>query len=215
VISLDPGHNGANAAHPAEIGRLVDAGNGVYKACDTTGTASDDGHPEHALTFAVAEQVRARLEQLGAEVVLTRTDDAGWGPCITERAATANAAGAAAALSIHADGSYGAGHRGFHVIVGEVAAGGPAVVEASDRLGVLVRDAIDATEMPTSTYLGVDGIDRRGDLGGLNLTTVPKVFVEMGNMRDADDLALLLDPAWQAELADALTAALVAFATSG
>ena len=45
--------------------------------------------------------------------------------------------------------------------------------------------------MPDSTYDGVDGLESRNDLAGLNLTTVPKVLIECGNMRDATDAALL------------------------
>ena len=45
--------------------------------------------------------------------------------------------------------------------------------------------------MPRSTYIGKDGIAVRNDLGGLNWSTVPKVFIETGNMRNATDAALL------------------------
>ena len=46
------------------------------------------------------------------------------------------------------------------------------------------------TGMPYSNYIG-DGtaLDVRSDLGGLNLSTVPKVFIECGNMRNATDAA--------------------------
>ena len=46
-----------------------------------------------------------RLETLGATVALTRDADAGWGPCIDERAAIANWVGADLLLSLHADGA--------------------------------------------------------------------------------------------------------------
>ena len=36
-----------------------------------------------------------------------------------------------------------------------------------------------------STYVG--GLVARGDLGGLRLSDVPKVFIETGNMRNAAD----------------------------
>src|SRR3954451_19394199 len=39
VVALDPGHNGGNAAAPAQINRLVPAG-GFTKPCNTTGTAT-------------------------------------------------------------------------------------------------------------------------------------------------------------------------------
>ena len=41
---LNPGHNGGNAANPAAINRQVPAGFGQYKACDTTGTETNDGY---------------------------------------------------------------------------------------------------------------------------------------------------------------------------
>ena len=51
VIAIDAGHNGGNFAHSAEINQLVDAGNGVTKACDTSGTASNDGYAEYEFTL--------------------------------------------------------------------------------------------------------------------------------------------------------------------
>jgi N-acetylmuramoyl-L-alanine amidase len=44
------------------------------------------------------------LRRRGAEVVLTRRNDRGIGPCIPRRARIANRAHADAAVSIHADG---------------------------------------------------------------------------------------------------------------
>ena len=56
TILVDPGHNGGNATHPAAINRLVPAG-GFRKACDTTGTATNDGRlTEAAFTFDVARR---------------------------------------------------------------------------------------------------------------------------------------------------------------
>jgi len=40
---------------------------------------------------------------------------------------------------------------------------------------------------------GGTGLTVRDDLGGLNLSTVPTVFIECGDMRDAQDAALLTD----------------------
>ena len=55
--------------------------------------------------------------------------------------------------------------------------------------------------MPESTYDGVDGITHRDDLAGLNLTTVPKVLIECGNMRNATDAALLVRSSFQRKAA--------------
>jgi len=193
VIVLDPGHNGRNWSAPSVVNSLVFVGNGT-KACDTTGTSTDSGLSESAYTFDVAIRTRAILEAAGATVVLTRPDDSGVGPCITERAAIGNRAGAAVAVSIHADGGP-AGGRGFHVIIpGPVPGYNDAMVAPSWRFGLKLRDSYNQVSgMPVSTYVGRDGLSLRSDLGGLNLSTVPKVFIETGNMRNGEDAALLGD----------------------
>jgi len=43
------------------------------------------------------------------------------------------------------------------------------------------------TRMPISNYYGRNGYIFRDDLAGLNLTTVPKILIETGNMRNARD----------------------------
>jgi N-acetylmuramoyl-L-alanine amidase len=147
--------------------------------------------------------------------VFTRDDDTGVGPCVTERAEIGNRAArdaapgtAVVALSLHADGGPPGG-VGFHVIEPLPVAGNAVIVQPSRRLGVAVREAFRrGTGEPVSTYTGTDGITRRKDLGGLNLSRVPKVFLECGNMRNARDAARLADPAWRGRAAAALAAGL-------
>lgn len=122
VVVLDPGHNGGNAAASTEINRLVPAG-GITKPCNTTGTQTNAGYAEHAFTLDVAQRSAELLRARGMTVVLTRADDVGVGPCIDQRAAIANAAGATLTVSIHADGA-AAGVRGFHVIEPDLAPDG-------------------------------------------------------------------------------------------
>jgi N-acetylmuramoyl-L-alanine amidase len=209
-LVIDPGHNGQNFAHPEEINRLVDIGNGE-KACNTTGTATVDGFAEAELNWEVALRVRARLEELGAEVVLTRSDNDGWGPCINERAAVGNRVGAAAVVSIHADGGPEGG-RGFHVIhPGPVPGYTDDIVESSLRLAEAMRAAMSETAMPIADYIADAGLSERTDLGGLNLSDIPAVFLEMGNMRNSVDAALLRDPAFQGAVAVAVADAVVSF----
>ena len=211
TVAIDPGHNGGNYLHTAEIDRLVNAGT-LRKACDTTGTATDAGYSEAAYNFDVALRLARILRGEGARVVLTRTSNTGWGPCITERAAIGNRAHANAAISIHADGGPASG-RGFHVIyppsiphlTDDIAA-------ASKRLALAVRDAFAAgTGEPYATYIGIDGLDVRSDLGGLNLSDVPKVFIETGNMRNATDAARLESATYRQREADALARGIAAF----
>ena len=128
--------------------------------------------------------------------MLTRPSNAGWGPCITERAAIGNRAGADAAVSIHADGGPASG-RGFHVIYPPSIRGlTDDIARPSKCLALAVRRTYRAgTGLPYATYLGGNGLSVRSDLGGLNLSDVPKVFVETGNMRNRSDARLLESPA--------------------
>jgi N-acetylmuramoyl-L-alanine amidase len=148
----------------------------------------------------------------GARVVLTRTTDNGWGPCITRRAAIGNRAHADAAISIHADGGPPAG-RGFHVIYPPSIRGlTDDIAAASRRLALDVRAAFrGGTAEPYSTYAGRAGLDVRSDLGGLNLSDVPKVFVETANMRNAWDAARLRSAAYRQREAVALARGLAMF----
>ena len=210
TIVLDPGHNGMNWAHPEEINEVVDIGNGT-KACNTTGTSTDDGYAEAEFNWEVAVLARSRLEALGATVLLTRVNNEGWGPCITERAAIGNRAGADAVVSIHADGGTVEG-RGFHVIHPAVVEGlTDDIAQESLRLAHALHRAYQKTGMPTADYIANGGFSERDDLGGLNLSDVPVVFLEAGNMRNGSDAALLTDPAFRARIADAIVRALLDF----
>ncbi len=212
VVGIDPGHNGDNWSAPATINAPVWNGR-EEEACDTTGTESASGYTESLFNFNVAMALAANLRAKGATVVLTRTTNSGIGPCITQRAAIANEAQADVAVSIHADGGPVDG-RGFSILEPVASGINNAVVTPSQTFGVCVRSAfLSETPMPVSDYYGVDGIVPRDDLGGLNLTTVPKVLVECGNMQNAIDASLITTPTYQQQVADALTTAISAFLT--
>lgn len=212
TVVIDPGHNGGNADAAGEISALVPSGpGGEEKACDTVGAETADGDPEHAFTWSLATLLQERLEDSGAEVVLTREDDEGVGPCVDERAAIGNEAGADAAISLHADGGPESG-RGFHVIAPGPVEGNGDVVGPSADLAELVRDSYaESAGIPVADYLAEDGLDERTDLGGLNMSTVPKVFLEAGNMRNPEDAALLEDPQWRERAANSIARALAVY----
>jgi N-acetylmuramoyl-L-alanine amidase len=210
TIAIDAGHNGGNASHTSEISRPIWIGT-QYRACDTTGTQGADGYPEYRYTLDVALRLRTLLAHAGAKVVMVRTTSSGWGPCIDERAAIGNRAHATAAISIHADGGP-TGGRGFHINTPALIKGyTDDIYTSSHRLGVDFRDALVHAGMRPSTYIGTAGLVERRDFGGLNLSDVPKVLAELGNMRNPSDLAQLEDPAFRQRQAQALSAALIAF----
>jgi len=210
VIGIDPGHNGGNFDDPAFIGAQIWNGR-EDEDCDTTGTQTDSGYTEAQFNFNVARYLRAILLADGARVVMTRSSDTGVGPCVTTRAQIINRAHANVAIDIHADGGPASG-RGFTVL--EPVSDGPndQVIAASVRFGADVKAAMLAgTSMPASDYYGAGGVIDRDDLAGLNLTTVPKILVECGNMRNATDAALLIRPSYQHLIAAALAAAITRF----
>lgn len=215
VVVIDPGHNPDNFKHTAEINRQVDIGTN-RKACDTTGTSTNDGYAEADFTLDVAHRMRALLEKQGATVKLTQDGDRPFGPCVDERARIGNRAKADAVVSIHADGS-GTGNRGFHVILPDVVHAGAAdtraIVEPSGDLGTRIAgNFVRVTGSAPSNYVGGGtGLVTRKDLGGLNLSTVPKVFIECGNMRDSKDAALLTSGAWRQKAAQGISDGIVSF----
>jgi N-acetylmuramoyl-L-alanine amidase len=215
VIVIDPGHNPGNVRHTAEINRKVNIGTNS-KECDTTGTSTNSGYPEAEFTLDVAHRMRTLLQEQGATVKLTQDGDRPYGPCVDERALIGNQAHADAVVSIHADGS-AAGNRGFHVILpGPVHAGAAdtrAIVAPSRALGERVAGSfVRVTGSAPSNYIGGGtGLVTRTDLGGLNLSTVPKVFIECGNMRDSKDAALLTSGAWRQKAAQGISAGIVSF----
>ncbi|NBE52377.1 N-acetylmuramoyl-L-alanine amidase, partial [Streptomyces boluensis] len=215
TVVIDPGHNPNNRDHTADIARLVDIGTNK-KECDTTGTATNNGYSEAEFTLDLARKLRALLEKQGATVKFTQDGDRSYGPCVDERARIGNEADADAVISLHADGS-GVGNRGFHVIVpGKVDAGAAdtgAIVAPSRDLGTRIAGSfVRSTGTAPSNYIGDGtGLDTRTDLGGLNLSTVPKVFIECGNMRDPKDEALLTSAEWRGKAAKGISSGLVGF----
>jgi N-acetylmuramoyl-L-alanine amidase len=210
VVGIDPGHNGGNGSDPGFIDRIIWNGR-EQETCDTAGTETNGGYPESLYNWRVASDLVSDLRALGARVVLTRHSNSGVGPCVTTRAQILDRARANVAIDIHADGGPASG-RGFAIL--EPVADGPnnRVVGSSRRFGGILLGRFRAvTRMPVSTYDGTGGVVYRDDLAGLNLTTVPKVLIECGNMRNATDAALLTSPAWQRLAARAMADAIRRF----
>ncbi|MGW1466336.1 N-acetylmuramoyl-L-alanine amidase [Streptomyces sp. NPDC002308] len=209
TVVIDPGHNPHNHEHTREIARQVNIGTG-HKECDTTGTSTDAGYAEARFTLDVAHRMRDLLEAEGAKVLLTYDDDRAYGPCVDERARIGNDAKADAVVSVHADGS-AVGNRGFHVILPALVRDGAAdtsrIVSPSRDLGTRIAGRfVAATGSAPSNYIGGGtGLDVRDDLGGLNMSTVPKVFIECGNMRDPKDAALLTSARWRQRAAQGIS----------
>jgi N-acetylmuramoyl-L-alanine amidase len=212
VVVLDPGHNLNNSS---SINKIVNAGNNYFKPCDTVGTSTNGGYPEHAFTWDVANRAEAILKAEGAKVILTRTSDSGIGPCITVRAAIGNAAHADAFIAIHADGGPSTGH-GFFVMQPppnnpNVNPGGAA---KSRILATTMHNVFHASSgIPYSSYIANGYYPNTTTTGTINLSHGPVITIECLNMRNAGDAALATDPAERQRIAAGIAAGLTAFLT--
>jgi len=210
IVGIDPGHNGRSYSDPTFINHLIWNGREL-ETCDTTGTETDGGYTEAQFNWNVAGYLTADLEAEGAKVVLTRHSNDGVGPCVNTRARIIDRAHANVAVDIHADGGPPSG-RGFAILEPVAVKTNAKVIAASDRFARILRSRFESgTAMPVSTYDGVDGLQPRNDLAGLNLTTVPKVLIECGNMRNATDAKLLVSSSFQKRAAAAIAAAITKF----
>ena len=211
TIFLDPGHQGSAAGH--DLNKQVPDGRGGKKDCQTTGATAVNGAKEHTVDWDIAQLVKAGLESQGAKVVLSRADDTGWGGCVDERAAAASRSGAAVAVSLHAD-STSAGSdpskKGFHMIVPTL----PLPDKTADKVqsgegrkaSTTMRDAFTKAGFSPANYAGVkDGIQARSDIAAVNLTTVPAVFIEMGNLSNPTEATALSGKDGQLKYALAIT----------
>jgi N-acetylmuramoyl-L-alanine amidase len=199
IVFLDPGHNGAN---DASIGRQVPTGRGGTKDCQASGTSTDNGYPEHTFNWETVLRIRAELTALGVRTAMSRGDDTGLGPCVDERAAMANALKPDAIVSIHADGGPPTG-RGFHVNYSSPplndAQAGPSI-----QFAQIMRDQLAGSGIPAANYIGSNGLYPRADLAGLNLAQYPSILVELGNMKNPADSALMVSADGRQKYADAV-----------
>ena len=179
------------------------------KDCQTTGTSTNNGFPEHVFNWDVVLRIQDALQGLGVLTGLSRSNDNELGPCVDQRAAEANAAHPDAIVSIHADGGPPWG-SGFHVNYSSPplypAQRGPAM-----QLAGTIRDFLSGAGFRKSDYVGNDGLYGRADLAGLNFAEYPAVLVELGNMRNPGDAATMETVEGRARYAQAVTNGIVAY----
>ena len=216
TVVLDPGHGGV------EQGALGPAGS-----------------EEKALTLILAKALKRKLEErLAVNVVLTRNDDADL-PLAT-RTALANQNQANLFISLHLNASpdrsaHGAetyflsvdasDERALEIAAAENESGDNEVSEAPDEgLQLLLWDLAQSQHLAASQQLGsliqyelsqTLGLTNRGvrqaPFAVLVGATMPAVLLELGFITNPDEEAELLDPAYRAQLVDAVVKAVVRF----
>ena len=110
IVFLDPGHQGSMEG----LSRQVPTGRGGTKECQTSGTSTTAGFPEHSFTWNVVLLMQQQLANAGVQVHLSRNNDNALGPCVDQRAEMANSLRPNAVVSVHADGGPAGGRRPDH-----------------------------------------------------------------------------------------------------
>jgi hypothetical protein len=72
------------------------------------------------------------------------------------------------------------------------------------------RDQLAGSGIPPSTYVASGGLNPRADIAGLNLAQFPSVLVELGNMKNPADSALMKTPEGPQKYADAVVRGIAA-----
>lgn len=179
VICIDAGHQN-KANYKTEP---VAPGSKVMKAKTSSGTSGiSTKTPEYKLNLEVALLLQEELEAMGAEVVMTRTEN-DVSISNIERAEIANKANACLTIRIHADGS---GNNKVNGISMQIPGGkylkDKNLISESENAGKVVLDAV-----VKSTGAKSGGLVVRNDLTGFNWSKVPVILIEMGFMTNREE----------------------------
>ncbi|WP_431241090.1 N-acetylmuramoyl-L-alanine amidase family protein (plasmid) [Mycolicibacterium aichiense] len=210
VVMLDPGLSGGDVSH-----ERVPNGRGGTTNCQAVSSTTDDGFPDHTFNWDTTLLLRQMLTQLGVRTAMTRGNDNKAAVCDDERARNANT------LSVHPDaivtiGAYSGppAQRGFVVTYSDPplndAQKGPALQLARTMQRLLTQAGLEAASQGGV----IDGLAARSDLALLNLAEYPAIQVELGNVHNAEDAAMMSTPSGRQQYADALARGIAAYLSS-
>jgi N-acetylmuramoyl-L-alanine amidase len=152
--------------------------------------------PEYKVNLAVALKLQARLEALGARVLMVRTTN-NVRISNGERARTMSDAGVDLMLSLHCDGNRRKTVYGLHTLI--PAQRGNQQGDVLKKSQLLARK-IQAAAVKT-TGARNKGFSTRRDLTSFNWSSVPTCLVEMGYMTNKAEDKKLVTSAYQDKLA--------------
>ena len=185
VIVIDPGHQQTTSTETEPVASWLSTEKSNC-TCGCVGIVSNV--PEYELTLSISLQLKDYLEQLGATVILTRTEN-DVDISNSERALIAVENEADIFIRIHADASNDSSFSGVNVYVPDSGNYTGVSVGQGDNLGNLVAEELGTAFNGTrQTYLYT----------GLNYAnTIPSFQICLGYLSNSDDDALLNDPQMQ------------------
>lgn len=180
--------------------------------------ANLDGQPEKAFDLAMSIRLRSLLAARGIDVITTRESDVTLDSI--RRAEIANHARPQACLTIHASET----GRGVHLYTSSLAPARPVLFapwKTAQAAWVAHSVALEGTLNSALQHAGLSVTVGRTALPAIDSMTCPAVAVEIapgaqsGGASGQSVPGSLADPGYQAQVADALTAALVEWRAEG
>ena len=214
VIFLDPGHGGSDP--------------GTTKDYDFDGTGTNyekTTYEEADINLAVALKAKAKLEALGYQVILSRTNDTFV--AVADRDAAANKANAAMFISIHVNSENGDTAHGFEAwYSGKTGLGYDAkafaqifneefedIKDVKNDEGNIAYPNMAIREysprVDTERFTNGMGVLRGAD------SAMPSVLLELGFLSNEKDAFMLQSTYWQNFAAEAIADAVVAAHIAG
>jgi N-acetylmuramoyl-L-alanine amidase len=176
--------------------------------------ANLDGQPEKAYTLALSVRLRSLLTARGISVVTTRESDAAVDA--VHRAEIADDANAQACLTLHASET----GTGVHLYISSLPPVRPELFEpwkTAQAAWITRSVALEGVLNSALQHAGITVILGRTALPSVDSMTCPAVAVEVSPAGSSSSSASgnLADPAYQAQVANALASALLEWRTEG
>lgn len=186
AVLTSPGREPQMPAPQAEALVVIDPGHGG----ESVG-ASYSGVNEKDLTLSISMMVQDLLEEAGVQVIMTRKTDQDVG--LYDRTALANRLDADLFVSVHCNASEtNLSAAGIYTAAYQQGTEGWALAELLRRT------------MMEETGAGDMGTEARPNLAVLHTSRMPAALVECGYMSTPEELALLVEPGYQAKLAQGI-----------
>ncbi len=192
LVVIDPGHS-ANIPSGSEP---LGPGSSEMKAKDAVGTrGTATGVMEYELVLNVSLLLQNELTARGYTVLMTRTSNSDSISCM-ERAQTANNAGAAVFIRIHADGVDSPSPHGASVLC---------ISSANPFTASTYAACRRLSEALISSYCAATGCYNRGvvetdAMSGNNWSRVPTALIELGFMTNPEEDVLMSSADYQAKM---------------
>lgn len=193
IICIDAGH-GTFTQNSTEA---IAPGSTVTKPAFTKGIVGVHT-TEDAITLAVSNIVKGKLEAMGATVVMTRTTNT-TDLSNAKRAEFANQSGADIIIKLHADGASKTG-SGMTMLIpgGAYITNNNLLINSKNLARHILNNSVAQTGAKNR------GVHLSDDMAGFNWSKIPVVLFEMGYMTNVNDEIKLMDTNYQNKIAQGI-----------